>query len=349
MRWTAPFCLWRTQPPILSRRKRSPLYLWFTLRLFAALLILQLRLAKELYGSDARFVFELLQNADDNKFSKAAKKAAAPYITFKVYRSKIIVECNEDGFTERDLTAICDVGQSTKSTEYGYIGAKGIGFKSVFIAASKVYIQSGNFSFKFEHKKEDPGLGMVRPIWVEPADELPSPLTRMTLWLHDDEAGADELCKIIVNQLDSLQESCLLFLKNLQRIQVQHYGDKDVLLKTTRFAKKEIDEYRIEIARNIATVAGDATTCKVYHVTKQKARDLAESVGRSTSSSATAKAGASSAEVILAFPLNELYEPKCDSRQELFAFLPLCFHDYKVSVSFCGLPFSFFLSLVLTL
>lgn len=130
---------------------------------------------------------------------RPSQRSRGSYITFKVYRSKIIVECNEDGFTERDLTAICDVGQSTKLTEYGYIGAKGTGFKSVFIATSKVYIQSGNFSFKFEHKKEDPGLGMVRPIWVEPADELR---------------------KIIVNQLDSLQESCLLFLKNLQRIQV---------------------------------------------------------------------------------------------------------------------------------
>ncbi|KAJ3494321.1 hypothetical protein NLG97_g4156 [Lecanicillium saksenae] len=286
-------------------------------------------LAKELYGSDARFVFELLQNADDNKFSEATRKAAAPYITFKVYRSKIIVECNEDGFTERDLTAICDVGQSTKATEYGYIGAKGIGFKSVFIAASKVYIQSGNFSFNFEHKKEDPGLGMVRPIWVEPAEELPGPLTRMTLWLHDDEADADDLRKIIVNQLDSLHESCLLFLKNLQCIQVQHYGDDDLLLKTTRFAKEKIDEYRIKLTRNIATAVDDTTTCEIYHVTKQKARDLAESVGRTTSGSATAKDGASSAEVILAFQLNELYEPKCDSRQELFAFLPLCSHDYK--------------------
>lgn len=301
-------------------------------------------MAKELYGSDARFVFELLQNADDNKFSEVEEED--PYIIFKVYRSKIIVECNEDGFTERDLMAICDVGQSTKSNEYGYIGAKGIGFKSVFIAASKVYIQSGNFSFKFEHKKEDPGLGMVRPIWVEPTEELTAPLTRMTLWLHDDDAGADDLRKIIVNQLDSLQETCLLFLKNLQRIQVQHYGDEDLLLKTTRFAKKKVDDYRIQLERNIVTMFNDTTTCEVYHVTKQKAWNLADSVGRTTS--ATAKAGASSAEVILAFPLNELHEPKCDSRQELFAFLPLCSHDYKVSAPLCGLPFYFFPSFVLT-
>lgn len=299
-------------------------------------------MAKELYGSDARFVFELLQNADDNKFSEAAKDAAAPYITFKVYRSKIIVECNEDGFTERDLTAICDVGQSTKSTEYGYIGAKGIGFKSVFIAASEVYIQSGNFSFNFEHKKEDPGLGMVRPIWVKPEEVLPAPLTRMTLKLHNDETGADELRNIIVNQLESLQESCLLFLKNLQRIRVQHYDDGDLLLKTTQFMKEKVDEFRVKLVRKIVTETGETTTCKIYHVTKQKAWDLTDSVGRTTSGSATARAAASSAEVILAFPLNELYEPKCDSRQELFAFLPLCSHDYKVSsIPLWGLPFSF--------
>jgi HSP90 family molecular chaperone len=50
------------------------------------------------------------------------------------------MECNEDGFTAKNLTVICDVGKSSKLGAQGYIGEKGIGFKSVFMAAYKVHI-----------------------------------------------------------------------------------------------------------------------------------------------------------------------------------------------------------------
>ncbi|KAL8306751.1 hypothetical protein RB593_005594 [Gaeumannomyces tritici] len=96
--------------------------------------------AKDIYSSDARFVFELLQNADDSRFQRARVRGDLPSIAFHVHPGRIVVECNEDGFTKRDLSAICTVGQSTKSGSHGYIGAKGIGFKSVFSAAWKVYI-----------------------------------------------------------------------------------------------------------------------------------------------------------------------------------------------------------------
>ncbi|RBR21220.1 hypothetical protein FVER53590_29018 [Fusarium verticillioides] len=55
-----------------------------------------------IYGSGARFVFELLQNADD--------KNDPPFISFQIHPKHIVVECNEDGFTSLDLKAICSVG-----------------------------------------------------------------------------------------------------------------------------------------------------------------------------------------------------------------------------------------------
>ena len=282
-----------------------------------------------MYSSDARFIFELLQNADDNKFSEAEKTGALRCITFKVYESHLVVECNEDGFTERDLTAICHVGQSTKSNDYGYIGAKGIGFKSVFIVATEVYIQSGNFSFKFEYKKDDPGLGMVRPIWVNSSETLDVPLTRMTLRLRDDESGSGELRSHVVGQLDTLQESCLLFLKNLQCIRTEHYKDGS-LLRSTEFRKAVVDGFRIRLIRSSVLDNQETIKSQVYHVTKLKAHDLPYSLGRSSPTSENAKASASSAEVILAFPLTEEFAPLCSIRQHLFAFLPVCEHDYKV-------------------
>ncbi|OAQ65575.1 hypothetical protein VFPBJ_11205 [Purpureocillium lilacinum] len=86
-------------------------------------------LARELYSRDVRFIFELLQNADDNVYSNAT---SAPYAAFYLFHKKVIVECNEDGFTEAHLRAICSIGNSSKVGNHGYTGEKGIGFKSVF-------------------------------------------------------------------------------------------------------------------------------------------------------------------------------------------------------------------------
>ncbi|KAK0642855.1 histidine kinase-like ATPase, partial [Cercophora newfieldiana] len=112
-------------------------------------------LAKNLYSKDVRFIFELLQNADDNHFAIAKANGKDPHVIFHVHRDKIVVECNEDGFTEANIRAICNVGKSSKMGAQGYIGEKGIGFKSVFKVAWKVWIQSGPFSFCFKHRRGD--------------------------------------------------------------------------------------------------------------------------------------------------------------------------------------------------
>ncbi len=42
------------------------------------------------------------------------------------------VRNNEQGFTEANVRALCAINNSTKKGIQGYIGQKGIGFKSVF-------------------------------------------------------------------------------------------------------------------------------------------------------------------------------------------------------------------------
>ncbi|KIW90952.1 uncharacterized protein Z519_08735 [Cladophialophora bantiana CBS 173.52] len=69
------------------------------------------QVGQKLYMSNARFVFELLQNADDNKYTKTHDM---PFISFHIYPWKIVVECNEDGFTPENLKAICSVGRALK-------------------------------------------------------------------------------------------------------------------------------------------------------------------------------------------------------------------------------------------
>ncbi|KAI1054575.1 hypothetical protein LB506_010651 [Fusarium annulatum] len=289
-------------------------------------------LAKQIYGSGARFVFELLQNAEDNIFNKALKAKALPFVSFKIYPNKIIVECNEDGFKEPDLQAICAVGQSTKSISHGYIGAKGIGFKSVFIAASRVHIQSGHFSFEFRHNKTDPGIGMVRPIWVNPVETIPSPLTRMTLYIHDqgDPDDLQHLRRIISMQFDDLQETCLLFLRKLEQISVEFYDENGELERSKYFRKHKIDDYRVSLETTSGAHGEETIQRQIYHITRQMATNLARSDNRELPDTEEAKNDSSKAEVVLAFPITDNSEPLITWRnQDLFAFLPLRRSDYK--------------------
>ena len=100
----------------------------------------------------------MIQNADDNKYGTAV----TPKLSI-LYRQDgyLWVGINELGFTEANVRAICRIAASTKKVENnrkGYIGEKGIGFKSVFKVADVVWVKSGALSFKFDKSKP---LGMI--------------------------------------------------------------------------------------------------------------------------------------------------------------------------------------------
>ncbi|KAF3764390.1 hypothetical protein M406DRAFT_330736 [Cryphonectria parasitica EP155] len=164
--------------------------------------------AKNLYTSNARFVFELLQNAEDNHYTNARAQGHQPYVAFEVHEDRVIIECNEDGFNRDNLEAICNVGHSSKTGAQGYIGENGIGFKSIFMAAYEVHIQSGPYSFYFRHHSGDSGLGMITPVWEEPMEQLSQHMTRMTLLLHatGDPAALASQRQTMREQFNDLQE-----------------------------------------------------------------------------------------------------------------------------------------------
>lgn len=90
------------------------------------------RLSEELYSKPTHFILELVQNADDNSY----EMGIVPKLSF-LYRQggSLWVGCNEAGFSEDNVRSICRIASSTKNVENnrkGYIGEKGIGFKSVF-------------------------------------------------------------------------------------------------------------------------------------------------------------------------------------------------------------------------
>jgi len=78
-----------------------------------------------------------------------------------------VVESNERGFTRANVEAICSIGESSKLHDRDTTGEKGLGFKSAFGIANTIHVQSGQWSFRFEHSRGQEGLGMVTPIWTE--------------------------------------------------------------------------------------------------------------------------------------------------------------------------------------
>jgi hypothetical protein len=293
-------------------------------------------LAKNLYTSNARFVFELLQNADDNQYRHTLAAGQVPFVSFKVYPNRIIVDCNEDGFTEDNLKAICDIGNSSKTGSQAYIGEKGIGFKSVFMAAWNVHIQSGHFSFCFLHRKGDSGMGMIKPVWQEPKEELPHPLTRITLFLHEyqDASELERNRQTIRQQFHDLQAALLLFLRKIRRIEALFYDEQDRQTHGTVFSMKDTREVnRVVLERTSTTgpiLNGTVQETQVYHVTRHIARNLERNEYRNLSRSEEASMAYANSEIILAFPLTDQSIPIIDP-QEVFAFLPVRRMGFNVS------------------
>lgn len=82
------------------------------------------RLSKDLYSKDTHFVLELIQNADDNDYPEfLSRNNMIASVKFVMQSDGVIVLNNENGFQEKNIRAICDVGRSTKGKhKFGYIG-----------------------------------------------------------------------------------------------------------------------------------------------------------------------------------------------------------------------------------
>lgn len=156
-------------------------------------------------------MLELIQNADDNTFQSSVQTLNIEYRDGFLFFS-----CNEVGFSRRNVEAICSIGLSTKSGSVDaskFTGEKGIGFKSVFKVADIVWIQSGNYSFKFDRNER---LGMVAPIWAMfPHHHTPG-FTSIVLKLSPN-CNVGDLIKDI-KQIDC---RLLLFLRRLKRFNLK--------------------------------------------------------------------------------------------------------------------------------
>ncbi|KAJ1549146.1 hypothetical protein HK405_009049, partial [Cladochytrium tenue] len=274
----------------------------------------------------ARFIFELLQNCDDNNYNKCRASNVQPFVSFDVHSDRIVVECNEDGFTEENITSISAVGESSKVGASCYTGEKGIGFKSVFIVAYKVLIQSGIFCFFFQHKPDEAGMGMITPIWEDSPEGYPADgVTRITLFLRTD---GDEKARLQVvhDQLLEIHDAILLFMRNIESIRVTFHGGNDPL--EIRHSIKDEGHKQVKVLKHELSSGNESVKEKLFTVIKYIATGLAKSENRKYSEEDEELKTYSKSEVVLAFPQNDAETPDIEN-QWIFAFLPIRQSGFK--------------------
>ncbi|KAH8058823.1 hypothetical protein JL721_9391 [Aureococcus anophagefferens] len=179
-------------------------------------------IARDIYSSDSHFILELLQNADDNDYARAAPgdrlRPAGPSS-----------RNNERGFA-RGTRALCHVGASSKGAGgSGYIGQKGIGFKSVFRVSSRPGVHSNGYAFALD---EHMVAGAVpRPpspelaSWLAAAGLAAPPRGGTTIVLPlTGEFRGDAKRAELRERLAEVDPLLLLFLNRVRRIDVVDRG-----------------------------------------------------------------------------------------------------------------------------
>lgn len=264
--------------------------------------------AKDLYDNDTRFIFELLQNAEDNRYTTAAERQEAPFVHFTLHNDYLTVDSNEDGFTEADVRSICSVHQSSKVQSGGYIGHKGIGFKSVFKIAYKACIQSGPFCFYFEYNRGDGGMAMITPYHQAP-QELPfSVRTRITLWLLETKEFLTR-----ASELQEVPDTLLLFLRKLQVLKI----DIPTLQYSVSYQRREdVAQHLVRLSKRTA----NDEQRKLYHMQKNTLSNLPEHHSRQAQDEI---------DLILAFPVDDSLNPIIEP-QFVYSFLPMRREGFSV-------------------
>ncbi|KAI7727548.1 hypothetical protein M8C21_003852, partial [Ambrosia artemisiifolia] len=279
-------------------------------------------LSQELYSQDSHFLLELVQNADDNAYPTNVE----PTLTFILQEKSIIVLNNEHGFSADNIRAICDVGNSTKkASSAGYIGKKGIGFKSVFRVTDAPEIHSNGFHIKFDLTEGQ--IGFVLPTIVPPCDinfftNLVTSNTTDQMNTHHyntclvlplkssskSKPTETSIVDNITSMFSDLHPSLLLFLHRLQCVKF-----RNMLTDSFITMRKEIIGYGLT---NVSI--GNETLTWFVDSRKLQANGIRNDVKFT--------------EISVAFALDVLkdgsYSPKLD-HQYVFAFLPLRTYGLK--------------------
>ncbi|KAH9328703.1 hypothetical protein KI387_000811 [Taxus chinensis] len=210
-------------------------------------------LSAELYTKDVHFLMELIQNAQDNDYPSHVDPSLEFILTKRDITgagapATLLVFNNEKGFTFKNIESLCSVGKSTRKgkRQGGYIGEKGIGFKSVFLVTSQPYIFSNGYQIRFnEIPPADTKLGYTVPEWVDDKPDVKDllnvyyghsegklPTTVIILPLREEKVEA------VKQQLANIHPEVILFMSKIKRLSFREDNQNRV---NTISVSKEIE------------------------------------------------------------------------------------------------------------
>ena len=273
------------------------------------------QLASEINTRKPHFIFELIQNAEDNDY----EQSETPKIKFIINSNKLIIQNNEKGFEKEHVEALCRVGGSTKRNRtLGYIGEKGIGFKSVFMISDEPHIYSNGFRFQFKREKEKPE-SIIIPHWVNTIHHLnvDTKQTNIVLPFKPEEKSE------IKQYIDQIHPSLLLFLKKLKIIEIE-----DSIKIPYMHENRKIKRYDhnglivIEHGEKKSYWRAIKKTFSETEIPEQIKEERLRGIHDE-------KIIFPETDLILAFPLNEDGSADTSNEQSVFAFLPVKRYGFK--------------------
>jgi len=180
----------------------------------------------EKYPDPVHFVYELLQNAEDQGATEAQ---------FELFANRLVFGHNGSPFTRQDVENITGIGNSTKPQEANRIGRFGIGFKSIFAITERpeIYtvLEEKPFAFAIEH------LVVPVPIPGNHGQDHQHNTQFIFPFIIGQETS---LYAKIRGRLSSLGSNTMLFLQNLALIEWQTETDDGIYLRDVKGPRCEL-------------------------------------------------------------------------------------------------------------
>ena len=179
-----------------------------------------------------RSLIELIQNADDANSTKF-------YISI-INSNAVLVANNVNCFTEEDVIALCRSGSSTKKINSNTIGYGGIGFKSIVNYTNNVHVYSGNMSLTFSKeltKKDLPEVDNVPLVRVPhefAGEKYIKEIREITEQGYTTIFVFETRLNSLIDEIDAFDESCLLFLRNIELFRSKTNTIKEITAKRVK-------------------------------------------------------------------------------------------------------------------
>jgi hypothetical protein len=199
-----------------------------------------MQIIEKTFTRSGHFVLEFIQNAED---------AGARRVKIVLESGAIKIFNDGKPFTRDDVEAICSIGRSRKDPRK-HIGYLGVGFKAVFLVSSRPHIYSKTYRFKFDKQywegKHKNVPWQITPIWL---DEVPEELRDWNVYFYIpiDERKYEEKIK---SELENLTPTTLLFLHNIDELELVFDGKNKVFRREKRNENENYTIYTLRVVEN---------------------------------------------------------------------------------------------------